>query len=191
MKTNVFLIGLCTSFLTTANAQLTKTNWLVGGNGKFSSIKGTNSSPSITYDSKYTDLTFSPNIGYFILDKFAVGIKSSFNWEKNITYPPGGGTTDQRRFMLGPFVRYYLLSYDKQLNFLIEPAFQFGTYRAGAAKGSNNTVTTMAGPVFYFNSSVGLELLAGYYLMKENVGNLSATRKGFQLSIGFQIHLMK
>lgn len=46
----------------------------------------------------------------------------------------------------------------------------------------------MAGPVIYFNSSVGLELSLGYYYQKPN--NDAATT-GLQTRIGFQVYLEK
>jgi len=50
----------------------------------------------------------------------------------------------------------------------------------------------LAGPVIYFNSSVGLEVLLGYSSSLEDVENANKeVRKGFQVAVGFQIHLEK
>lgn len=188
MKTFVFLLGLSTC-LFSANAQLTKKNWLVGGSGKFSSITSTSVLSNTSVDSKYTLLTFSPNIGYFILDKFAIGLKSSINWEKSISYSPGYSTSNQTNVLAGPFLRYYFLKSDNTMNFLLEPSFQYGPYRAGDEKGNSNIFSALTGPVIFFNSSVGLEILAGYSFLNLKTGRQSAERKTFLVSIGFQIHL--
>jgi hypothetical protein len=61
-------------------------------------------------------------------------------------------------------------------------------------KGSINTFSASAGPVIYFNSSVGMEFLLGYYSRKEVIqqnGDIINHQKGFQIGIGFQIHLEK
>ena len=57
----------------------------------------------------------------------------------------------------------------------------------------------MVGTVVYFNSCVGIEFLLGYSSSLENIEGfredaedfLKETRKGFQMGIGFQIHLEK
>ena len=122
MKQTFLYLILATSFLT-AKSQLTKGNWLVGGTGSFFSKNGTYTTQSISYDSKYTDLTISPNIGYFILDKFSAGLKPSFSWTKSKTFPPGGGSTDITRFLVGPFTRYYFLNIESSLIYLQKAQF--------------------------------------------------------------------
>jgi hypothetical protein len=51
----------------------------------------------------------------------------------------------------------------------------------------------MAGPEVFFNSAVGLEVLLGYKSSAEDINNAphaySDKRKGFQVIVGFQIHL--
>lgn len=191
MRNFLLLLFLANSFI--LFGQITKKNWLVGGTGNFSSRNNSYTNSSISYNSKYSDLTISPTVGYFIVDKFAVGLKPSFNWSKAIAYPPGGGNSNDKRFMIGPFARYYILSPEKPVNFLIESAFQKGILRrSGPSKGTNNNLSLMAGPVVYFNSSVGIEVLAGYASSREEEENFAkVTNKGLLISIGFQIHLEK
>ncbi len=188
----ILLLLIVTTQFTNASAQLNKATWIVGGTGNFMSRNGTYTTPSVSYDSKYTDVTISPNIGYFLVDKLAVGLKSSLSWTKSKTFPPGGGSTDIKRFLAGPFARYYLLDIDKQFNILTEGNFQFGSYKAGDDKGSISSYSFMTGPVVYFNSSVGLEFLLGYTSNIEDVRDrYKNSLKGFQVSLGFQIHLEK
>ena len=69
MKKNIFFFCLLLLCMQMASAQLTKGNWLVGGNGYLSSqsqnLRGVNV--------KGSNLRLSPNVGYFIADKFAGG----------------------------------------------------------------------------------------------------------------------
>ncbi len=170
--------------------QLYKNNWVLGGTGSFSQRDGKFSSQSISYDSKYTELKISPNVGYFLLDKLSIGVKGSIDWGKNKAYPPGGGTTNITRYFAGPSVRYYFLDLEKQFNILTEANLQFGKYISKPFTGSINNYSIMAGPIIFFNSSVGLEFLVGYNSQKESVKNLyDFNQKGLSLQIGFQYFL--
>ncbi len=179
-----------------AQAQLTKGNWLVGGTGNFLLSKNSYSSPTYSSSSDRIDLKVSPNIGYFIGDKFGVGLRPSFSKYKEQGNGAGGLTSNVSRFEFGPFVRYYFLQADKQYNILADVSYQYGIYYSKPTKGNINTFSASAGTVVFFNSSVGLEFLVGYYSRKEvmpltTIGENVTDQKGFQIAIGFQIHLEK
>ena len=71
-------------------------------------------------------------------------------------------------------------------------SYQFGLLNAGGQKGDLRGFPALAGPVVFFNSSVGLEFLLGYsYSMEDIETFLKQVRKGFQIAVGFQIHLEK
>ena len=94
--------------------------------------------------------------------------------------------------MIGPFGRYYLLNTTNNYNVVSEVSYQLGLFNAGAQKGKLSTFSALLGPVIYFNKSVGLEFLLGYSYSKEDVEQANKEiRKGFQIAIGFQIHLEK
>ncbi|HLO79518.1 MAG TPA: hypothetical protein VK166_01085 [Chitinophagaceae bacterium] len=183
-----FLMTLLLSFK--SNAQLNKWTWLVGGSGSFSSTKNTYTSQAISQTSDATEINVSANVGYFLLDKFVAGLKPSYTKNKNQVNTPGGGYRNENRIELGPFARYYFLANDKPFNLLTEASYQFGVYSFKPAKGNINTLSLMAGPVLYFNSSVGLEFLFGYYKRNETIEDIDKTEnKGFRISIGLQFHL--
>jgi hypothetical protein len=174
--------------------QLTKGNWLVGGTGNFLTSKNTYTSPTYSSTSERIDINISPNVGYFIIDKLAAGLRSSFSKYKEQVNGAGGGYSNLNRFEFGPFMRYYFLSAEKQYNILSDINYQYGLYWFTPTKGSINTFSASAGPVIYFNSSVGMEFLLGYYSRKEVIqqnGDIINHQKGFQIGIGFQIHLEK
>jgi hypothetical protein len=60
---------------------------------------------------------------------------------------------------------------------------------------NDDKFSIMAGPEIFFNSSVGLEILLGYKATTQTIDNsptgFSDAHKGFQISVGFQIHLQK
>ena len=92
-----------------ASAQLDKNTWLVGGTGTFNSFKDKFDATTVSTEYKTTELNVSPNIGYFILDKFALGLKSSFSWIKNTGISANALKSNTIRFDYGPFARYYFL----------------------------------------------------------------------------------
>ncbi len=191
MKKTIFTVFVIFIVTLKTQAQLDKGTWLVGGNGSFASSKGSFSTDTYSQESKETNLNISPNIGYFLLDKLAVGIKPGFTWYKSLI-TTSGATSNSTRFEVGPFVRYYFLDKTKPVNILSEISYQHEFITAKPETGSSNTFSFNAGPVIYFNSSVGLEFTVGYYSHSENFLSYSkTTQKSFKMGIGFQIHLQK
>ena len=179
-------------FSFTAKCQLDKGIWLVGGTGKFYSYTSQYSSAAYSNEAKYTQIDLSPSIGYFALDKLAFGIKPTFSSIKGKVTTSGGGTTNVQRYWIGPFGRYYLLNATNNYNIITDVSYQVGLFNAGGQKGKLSTFSALLGPVIYFNTSIGLEFLLGYSYSKEDVEQANKEiRKGFQIGIGFQIHLEK
>lgn len=188
----LFTSLLSTIVFFTVHAQLDKGTWLAGGTGKFYSYTSQYSSATYSNEASYTQIDLSPNVGYFVVDKLAFGIRPTFSSIKGKVTTAGGGSTNVQRYWIGPFGRYYFLKPDKQVNIVTDVAYQYGIFNAGGQKGKLNTFSAMAGPVVYFNSSVGLEFLLGYSSSLEDVEQANKeSRKGFQIGIGFQIHLQK
>ena len=183
-------------------AQLDKKTWLVGGTGSFNSYKqkqsftwqNTGIESKITYTNR--DLELSAKIGYFIIDKLVLGITPTYT--NNKSENKGATITSySSTFSIGPFVRYYFLNKDKNFNFLVETNYQLGNVRMfdlPKEKGSINRFAFLAGPEIFFNSAVGMEILLGYKMDNQKMDNqnyISYKENGFQLAIGFQIHLEK
>lgn len=182
--------------------QITKHNWLVGGTGLFNSTTYANDLGN--ENQRITNFLIAPNIGYFFIDKFAGGLKLSFANSRNKNISNGAGYNLQKNnsYGFGPFFRYYFLDTDKQFNILIDGSYQFQIERGGGVSSTGNTsipfpitqytkniFSIAAGPVIYFNSSVGLEFLIGYttsnYVQNKSSVNI------VQVGLGFQIHLEK
>jgi hypothetical protein len=184
-------------FLTTTLVfgQLTKGHWLIGGSGRFNTYKNEIFNSVSTSNGKYTKIDISPNIGYFLADKFAVGLKTtitSIKGDFSVVGGVGTGGSNTQRYSLGLFSRYYFLEKEKQTNILVDVNYQTGIIR-GLGKGAINSFSISTGPVVYFNSSVGIEFLVGYIAEKEKYTSeiFSEQNNGFQFSIGLQIHLIK
>ena len=197
MKKQIILFFIASYLLSFSSfAQLNKNTWLVGGSGSFSSNNSNYTSNTLVIDTKVTEVKMTPNIGYFIIDKFALGLKSTFSWIKVKAVSANTGTSNTIRFDYGPFLRYYFLEKEKPFNIMIDLAYQFGNAKfTSNVKGKRNDFSVMAGPVLYFNSSVGFEFLVGYKYASEkqtiSADPLKSTIKGLQAAIGLQIHFEK
>ncbi len=188
----IFAIFLCI-ITSIAFAQLDKGIFLVGGTGNFLASNYEYEGPFNSFSSKKIDINLSSTVGYFVADKIAIGLKTGFSKYKEQVNLPGAGYANMNRLKFGPFARYYFLEKDLRYNILADISYQYGIYRFKPSKGNIMTFNANLGSVMYFNTSVGLEFLLGYYATKENFkqnnDNNIFTQKGFQVGIGFQIHL--
>ena len=181
----------------TVYCQLDKGTWLVGGSGSFQSVDRDYIVPPDVVKFKQTDLSITPTIGYFIMDKLVIGLRPSFTWSK-LKYVSsignlGGGNGNNSWLEIGAFGRWYLLPKDKNYNIVSDGSYQYGLQsNFGKRTGHGNTFKFSIGPELYFNSSVGIELLIGYSSRKELYDDgKSNFYRGFLTTIGFQFHLEK
>lgn len=188
------LIFLITFFTTITNAQITKGNWMVGGDASFST---SDTYSNIGDETKIVEraVNISPNIGYFAIDKLATGIRLDYRGVFNPNY--GFGDISTNSIGLGPFVRYYFLKPEKRVNIFLEMSYGFGkTFYNGSIISAdyvtkNTTFTIMGGPVIYFNSSVSMELSVQYSSTRKIFEVQDLTNNVFQIGLGFQIYLEK
>lgn len=164
-----------------SNSQITKGNWMIGGNGLVSSqsesLQGTNI--------KGLHMELSPGIGYFFADKMAGGARLGFKYG-NIKY--SGVTNSTTHLGLGTFLRYYFLNSEKRVNIFAESYYNYSIISGNNLRTTNESLLRFSsGPVIYFNSSVGLEFTINYEFYKSKDANTNA--KTVFLGIGFQIHL--
>ncbi len=96
---------------TKSYSQISKGNWLIGGDVKF------NYTANTVMDSKYssTTLNINPQLGYFILDKFAVGLRPSLGFVF-----ASGASNHVTSYSVGPYARYYFLDETRMLNLFLQ-----------------------------------------------------------------------
>lgn len=184
MKKVFVLISVLAAFTGFVNGQITKGNWIVGGTVSYSYInyKSENFAPP---HSAYA-LKIMPNTGYFIKDKLCTGIRVAIS--KTGSKSSGTSTFSKYTdFNIGPFARYYMLSSEKNINFLAEANYLYGFEGAKAGHTSKNTFVFSAGPVVYFNTSVGLEFLVSYSTYK--FSEVKGSNGIIQIALGVQVHL--
>lgn len=179
LKTIALTILLCY----TANAQITKGNWMVGGSGNFSStVAESKSSNLLTSESKGLGVILSPTFGYFVADKLALGVSPVFGYSKI------DGGNSNTSYGAGPFIRYYLLKPEKLINILTHIGYYYGSDSAGS---TSNNINFKTGPAIFLNSSVALELTLEYAIGQNKSDFSTSTFKVFNVGLGLQIHLEK
>lgn len=192
-----FLLFFFSLIFSISFGQLTKKTWLVGGSGSLYSYHDDNVYPLQSFTAKYTNIDIAASVGYFFVDRFAAGLRPYLSTYKGESLG-GGGSANDLKLAIGPFVRYYFLNKDKQFNLLADISYQLGLNQARNGdnpKGKFNIFSAMVGAEVFFNSSVGLELLLGYKnqitTFENSPSAFSNNRKGFLTSIGFHFHLEK
>lgn len=182
------ILIFCLTIVT--RSQITKGNWLVGGNLSYSK---SNSKGVDATNSKGRNIDVTSTIGHFLYDKLAAGIKLNtiFSKQKNPEIDGTYSTNIQNSIGIGSFVRYYLLEFDNRINIFPEASILQSFLSNNITDKVEKTwaATVSAGTVIFLNSSVGLEFLFSYNHIK--VLEIDSKGNVFQFKIGFQIHLEK
>jgi len=185
MKLYLFILSFIVFFTNYAVSQITKGNLLVGGN--FSFNRTSNASPN-NIILKQSVVGITPMVGYFLKDKFVVGLRSELNnYSSSIS---GSNRNSSNRLDFGPFLRYYFLPVNNKVNLFSESAYLLSLFKSSDSKwSSGNGFLINLGPVVYLNKTVGLEFIVGY--SSQYWKNSNSNFNNFRTGIGFQIHLDK
>lgn len=163
-------------------SQITKENWMLGGNAGFSVVRERGSA----LDANATNFRISPNIGYFFIDKLAIGINADYAYYNQATQ---WYTQASNQISGGPFVRYYFLRPENLLNVFAQGSYQYVYYWSNNQTNlKRNDINLTGGASVFLNTSVGLEFMASYQLLNGPMVHSSAQ---LSLGIGFQIYIGK
>lgn len=155
-------------------AQVNKGQWLVGGQAGFASLKHG--------EGKATAFTFSPNGGYFFIDKLAGGLRAEIESVK----PKGGDAATD--LLVAPFLRYYFLPAADKVNVFADASYGFGSVKEGGESASQNGFAISAGPAIFLSPNTALEFALQYRSMGGDAYG-DERENAFGFKIGFQIHL--
>lgn len=176
-----------------SKAQISKGNFIVGGNGSFS--HNSNKFDGLL-QSKDSRASLVPNLGFFLFNRFAAGVALQYDlYHQKYINNFGGNNSSQTShyFGGGPFVRYYFLNSTAKVNILADArlAWLYNRYKSDVTDATtilnNYAYDFSAGPAFFINKTVALELLAGYQNRK--YANYNHRVSGIQGRLGFQLHL--
>ena len=164
-------------------SQISKGAMLVGGNVSYQSYKGETEMGV----SRVRTLDLAPNFGYFFMNRLVIGFRPGLTFRSSDV---PSAKLKSNTYTLAPFVRYYFLKNESQINFFADATYGFSktnysnpTYFEDF---SSNTYAIMAGPCIFLNKSIALEFTFGYKDYNDNSNPSKSTTVSTQL--GFQIH---
>jgi hypothetical protein len=166
-----------------ASAQINQGQWMVGGDANFS----TNKTEDADDDTRVTDFSINPNVGYFFIDNLAGGLRLSFSSSKTKADDEAFTT-----FAAAPFVRYYFLPAAQKVNIFAEASYGFGSTDVSLTnddKESFNFWSLRAGPAIFLNEHAALEFGVFYNSTGGDLYGGELRDNTIGLNIGFQIHL--
>src|ERR1041385_966599 len=158
----LILLSLFLTLTNKAMSQISKGQFLVGGNISFESAKIDGDGVYVT-SYKTTTLFVSPNIGYFIIPKLAGGLRLNVS-----VYKQNTAVYSQTNISLSPFLRYYLLAQKQKFKVLVDASYinvKSKTRIQGNPTAIVETATgynILAGPSIFLNEHIALEFLLGY-----------------------------
>ncbi|MDJ1479923.1 outer membrane beta-barrel protein [Cytophagaceae bacterium YF14B1] len=174
----IFIAAIAMISAMTANAQVEQGKLFINGQFGVSSTSYENIS-----NTKSSTFTFIPSVGYFLSDKFAIGlgIGGSTSRTKNTD---NNTTSIYNQIKVAPFARYYIPTSGDKFSFFAQGSLAFGVGKEKFKNNSNtstgekiNTTDFAISPGFvYFPSSHwGVELtLRGFYIEARNSNDNSA-----------------
>lgn len=159
-------------------AQINQGQWLVGGSAAFESRKhGDGDAGKSTY------ISISPNAGYFVIDKLAVGLRTTFESIKFKDEDDASST-----FAAGPFVRYYFLPLGDKVNVFADGTFAFGSVKDAGESNGFTDFAISAGPAIFLSPNTALEFNLNYRSAGGDAFGDDRYNR-FGVGVGFQIHL--
>jgi hypothetical protein len=165
-------------------AQVNQGNILAGGGAQFDhQSQG---------DDKVTSIGIAPDLGYFVINQLAVGLRPEFGYAKSKTKVGTTTTTSSgTSFTIAPFVRYYFMPSGEKVNVFGDASYGFGSSKVkGGSSVSGNYYQIKAGPAIFLTPNTALEFAAYYRSWGGDAYEYNGDRENhFGLSIGFQIHL--
>ncbi|SDX06525.1 hypothetical protein SAMN05444411_1036 [Lutibacter oricola] len=171
MKKNIFLALVLCCICITVKGQISKGNWMLGGDVIVKGFKHEDSEKYLYYAELF------PKVGYFVSDKLVVGGEVGFYKAENSSL--------YTSFV--PFCRYYLLDYDKKNNPFVEGGVGFKYHEYNKLEESLTELMHYfkAGVSAFFTNSTALNITLNY---KRNSFQFD---KEISMAVGVQIHLEK
>jgi hypothetical protein len=168
-------------------AQIKKGQFLLGGSVRFESIK-TDYSPYAMY--KSNNIFISPDIGCFIINKLAGGLRIDFSSSNTKADTVGSHSTSTT---FSPFIRYYLLQVSKKVNAFTEVSYvqtktKWRGFNSGPIYGYSNGFQISAGPSIFLTDQIALEFI---FAFRRIIPFEHAKINTFSTGLGLQVHFGK
>lgn len=190
----VFVITIST--IDSVSGQTQKGNWLIGGSGGFASSNHKMSNfpsneGSTSTDSKISSFLINGNIGYFVKDRFAIGISPNIHlWSMKDTYtkyPSLNSSSNGSSIGMGLFTRYYFLNNQEKFNFIGEAAYSADKVTDEDTYLKKTSISI--GPILFLNRNTSIDFLLNYSNSNKNYIRNKITDNVISLNIGLQVYL--
>ncbi|MDJ1501130.1 outer membrane beta-barrel protein [Xanthocytophaga agilis] len=174
-------------------SQTDKGHFMVGG-----------SIGNLSFQNDYFGISFSPTVGYFVIDNLVTGLIPSFEYDSFKL--PNGNKTKSTSLGVGPFVRYYFG--EGKLKPLLNASFLYykNTTKPGYSpvdpndpvlekdhiiKQSYKFIQAGGGVAYFLSKSIAVEGIVNYgHYMDYNILGSDKSNE-VNISLGFQIFLGK
>jgi hypothetical protein len=183
-------------FCFTLSAQINKGQWLVGGHIAAMYTQATTSSGSEIYTRKQGSTQLDG--GYFILNRFALGIRGQYSVGKEALDLPYARISTMN-YVLGPYARFYILPATSRFNIFVDGSYSAGNaernltygnwYSPVTIKDKTQNYTFNIAPVVFLNQHISLEFLLQYTRTKYKSSDYN--EDNFLVGVGLQAHLGK
>lgn len=191
----LYLMTLLVFSALISNAQLKKGQFLLGGAGNFSWQKSDQDEPFFKQDYKETQLTLEPKLGYFVIDRLAVGLKIGYSHVKQDQYlfaitplyeTETYSISKVNQFAIGPFLRYYFLPEQKRLNLFAEAGWTYGKEKANTnSKQATGPVLGTGGSPVYSESKTEVKNSVNTFSINAGPVIFVSPNVSFELSLGY------
>jgi len=199
MKKLLFMsIMILASFNTFAQKEKSKTkptdkgHFIVDGSIFLSTNNSKSEQDGFNTKSNAFGFGISPKAAYFIADRFALGLETSFNYTDNEFTNTNGDKSSSNitAISVGPFVRYYLMN-----GIFGQASLGFGTSNSESNGFENKSdffrYQLGVGYAIFLNQNISLEPIISYQYGKNtsDQSTFETTNNGFTLGAGFTIYL--
>lgn len=191
----ILIISIVLVAFNGAIAQFNKGRTIVGGSVSFTSFTEKSNTGGVTgTPGTTTDFSFSPSVGYFVINNLAVG--GGITWASEKFTPDTGKSSSASAFLFSPFVRYYVGP-----GFFAQGTFGFGSSKADYNLSSTSTITVKGsitawslgmGYAIFLNDHIAIEPLVAYQSATnkyEGSGDPKDTNAGLSINIGLRAYL--
>lgn len=184
----IILFALAICIFHVSSAQISKGNWLLGGNLAYMHVKPKENAVGINSSS---EVDAAVNAGYFIVNKLVAGVRLNTNYSKFKFFNSDSSTHSlvQQSVGFGPLLRYYVLSPEKKVNVFGDAGFLYSLdfNKARRPYGNSWTSSLGAGAIVFLNQMLGVEGLLSFN-RHVYVGSNSHVNS-LQFKVGLQAYL--
>lgn len=191
-------VMVCSAVTASAQQEETTSNptdkghFIVDGSVFFSTSNSKSERDGFSNESKSFGLGISPKAAYFVIDRLALGLETSFNYsDREFTNSEGETTSGNvTGISIGPFARYYLVN-----GLFGQASAGFGSSRSNSegtiSKNDSFRYKLGVGYAIFLGPQVSLEPILSYRHSKNtsNRSSIESTNNGFTLGAGFTIYL--